>query len=242
MNRFSFARLGRFALKHYVEQGRRYAALYVVTFGLLLLLRLLADRYPACAVLYGMALMAVVPALVLLVLSRSTAALRDPAQAVIDATLPVAPVERFLFVALNGFFVGFLLPVSWITIERGTGLRGLADAAWIFLQILPILLLVAFRVRRSLLKGYAVVVVVALVVAGAAVWYGMRSPIVVGCGGPLPGLPLRLTVKTTDDLLRGCFVCSSYDLPAALRTAYAAVQAALLYVAACFALAERKIA
>lgn len=242
MNRFSFARLGRFALKHYVEQGRRYAALYVVTFGLLLLLRLLADRYEAVGALYGVALVAVVPALVLLVLSRSTAALHDPAQAVIDATLPVAPVERFLFVALNGFFVGFLLPMVWVAIDMKIGLRGLADAAWAFLQIQPILLLVAFRVRRSLLKGYAVVVLVALVVAGAAVWYGMRSPIVVGCGGPLPGLPFQLTVKTTDDLLRGCFVRSAYDLPAVLCTAYAAVQAALLYVAACFALAERKIA
>lgn len=240
--RFSWARLGRFAAKHYAEEGRRYLYFYAAVIGSLAVLCLLRTDYRAAEVLYCISYLFVLPGTLFFVLARTTCAQRDPERAAIDAVLPLSYGERFGFAALHSLLLGGAVPLA------GFVAAGLIepDAArtffWAVLPFHPMLLALCFKVRRSLLKG--VLVLVALFAAVALVWVRLASGrLSFTYPSVLLGLPYSYLLSA-DCGTEGARVLlrESFGLPYWLRAGYEALLVGGLYLYAYCVLRERRTA
>lgn len=243
---FSPTRLGLVAVKHYTESGRKYLYLYGALYGLLAVGLLFAEYSSTAASLRDICFFLLLPVSLLGCISLSTGALRDRGRAAIDAMLPATPLERFLFLALHTWLLGFLLPGAVLTACGFITSAGqLGELLWLLLPFHPILLLTAFKVRRSLVKGYAVLVLLAAVAALVAGklfgWSALAGGAMIPVYGSLvPGLPRAVFYAQVSSQLV-VNIGDEIAVPEMLRTLYAVLLVAGLYAAACCALRERRI-
>lgn len=171
--RFSWARLGRFAAKHYAEEGCRYLYFYAAVIGSLAVLCLLRTDCRPAEVLYRLSFLFVLPGTFFFVLARTTCAQRDPERAVIDAVLPLSYGERFGFAALHSLLLGGAVPLAGFVAAGLLEPVAARSLFWAALPFHPMLLALCFKVRRSLLKG--LLVLVALLAAVSLVWVWLAS-------------------------------------------------------------------
>lgn len=248
LHSFSPARLGLVAVKHYAESGRKYLYLYGALYGLLAVGILLAEYSSTAALLRQFCLFLLLPVSLFAGISISTAASRDRGRAAIDAMLPATTLERFLFLVLHTWLLGFLLPGAVLAACGFFSAGQLGKLLWMLLPLHPILLLVAFKVRRSLVKGYAVLVllaVVAALIAGKLLgWHALAGGAMVPVPSydtVIPGLPQSIFyARVSSQLVVN--IGEETAVPALLHTGYAVLFLLGLYAAACCALHERRIA
>lgn len=247
LHTFSPTRLGLVAVKHCTEAGRKYLYLYAVLFGMLAALRLLSD-YSSTAEWFLKAWLVLLPPVALFsCIAIATGDLRDAAREPIAAMLPATSAERFLFLALHTWILGFLLPGVTVTCFGVLAWGQLPEALWQLLPLHPLLLRVALRVRRNIVKGYAVLVL--LLVAFTAVAGKVFGAMVLADGGMVPvydtvvpGLPARIFYARVVSESVVVNLTETLVIPAPVRTAYAVLFVCGLYAAACRSLRERRIA